>query len=272
MEYSYVYSFELLMFTFPGSVLGFQDVTVALPQPFPLAIGLGSFLIYVAAVLLWPKATTPAPSSNCFKTASFTHHVGLFFYSLVACLATLMHCFNSGELTSLTALNCTPAPGWLLLLALTFTASKIWEWGDTAIFLGRGQSLRKIGLLHLYHHASTFWCCLIVTSFPGSLKGGLLLNGGVHTLMYAHYAWRLPKPLRPIITISQILQLAFLTWQWHVTPQMCPQFSSYPEKHPVEFVLPYLMVPVFLVLFLKFFVDSYICPRRRAGGGEAKEE
>lgn len=267
--YYYEYSFEHLRFVFPGSVLGLVDIPVSLAQPLPLALGLGASVLYAAIVMLWPK-TKPAPESGVFKSASFWHHAFLFAYSFFTCVAVFIYCFQRGELSSLTAMNCDPAPGWLVLLALSFTASKIWEWGDTFIFLARGQTTAKIGFLHLYHHCTTFWCCLIVSTFPGSLKCGMLLNGGVHTLMYAHYAWRFPKPLRPLITIAQIAQLAFLTWQWHITPSICPAYAAYPAAHPVEFALPYLMVPVYLIFFLKFFTETFIFPKKK--GAPSKEE
>lgn len=143
-------------------------------------------------------------------------------------------------------------------MSLAFTASKLWEWADTLVMLERGDSLRKIGVLHLYHHATTFLLFLIVGNFAGAEKAGMLLNGFVHTLMYAHYAWRLPKVVRPLITAAQVVQLAGVTWLWHATPALCPAYARFHRDHPVEFAIPYALVPVYLALFLHFFWVSYI--------------
>jgi hypothetical protein len=191
------------------------------------------------------------------------HHGFLFLYSLVCCTATFAYLASSGELTDAPAFYCRPPPPWLRALSLSFTASKLLEWVDTMVMFMRGYSPAKIGILHSYHHATTFWLFLLVGNFPSTEKCGMLLNGFVHTLMYYHYAWRLPKWARPLITGAQIVQLAYVVYVWSATPAFCPMFRDFPEKYAVEFSLPYCMVPVFLVLFLKFFVSTYCCK----GGG-----
>ena len=99
--------------------------------------------------------------------------------------------------------------------------------------------------LHKYHHATTFWLFCLVINLPGPEKFGLLLNGGVHTLMYAHY-WRpFPKPLVPLITALQIAQLTTVTYAWYASPRVCPaaSFADAPRAHRLEVLTPYVMVP-----------------------------
>ena len=57
------------------------------------------------------------------------------------------------------------------------------------------------------HHATTFWLFCFVMNLPGPEKFGLLMNGGVHTLMYSHYWRQWPKAFVPLITGLQIMQL-----------------------------------------------------------------
>lgn len=89
-------------------------------------------------------------------------------------------------------------------------------------------------------------------------KAGMLLNGFVHSLMYYHYAFRLPRFLRPIITICQIIQLLTVTWLWHIVPTTCVNFRHFPVDHFYENIIPYTMVPVYTIFFMKFFFQQYI--------------
>ena len=141
------------------------------------------------------------------------------------------------------------------------------EWLGTAFIVWLGS--RPPIFLHRYHHATTFWLFCFVMSMPGPEKLGLLLNGFVHTLMYAHYYRSFPKALVPVITVLQICQLAFVTYAWTVTPAECPAFENAFERHPLEFGAPYLMVPVFLAFFIKFFVARFI---NKGAGRPAKSK
>ena len=98
-------------------------------------------------------------------------------------------------------------------------------------------------------------------NMPGPEKFGLLLNGGVHTLMYSHYWKTWPKQLVPLITVAQICQLAFVTYSWTITPGTCSKTSAFadaPSKLPLEFATPYAMVPVYLWFFLVFFAKRFL--------------
>jgi hypothetical protein len=169
--------------------------------------------------------------------------------------------YESGPGASVTHYMCSPLPSWLRALSFTFTLSKIWEWLDTVDHFLRGESLSKIGFLHLYHHATTFFLFLNVMNYPSTERSGMLMNGFVHFLMYAHYAFRLPKFFRPIITAAQIAQLVTVTYIWHITPSTCgAPFDSFPTDHYFEHLTPYTLVPVYTIFFLDFFARQYIVP------------
>lgn len=104
-------------------------------------------------------------------------------------------------------------------------------------------------------------CLFIFTqNFPGTEKIGLLLNGFVHSLMYWHYAMRLPKWARPLITFLQIVQLGLGTFSHHINITTCggDHFVGYIEREPIAYSLPYLFVPVYLGAFLIFFWKTYV--------------
>lgn len=157
------------------------------------------------------------------------------------------------------------------MVSLSFTLSKVWEWFDTAVLIAEGKSLDKIGFLHLYHHATTFGLFLVVSSFPLTEKLGLLLNGGVHALMYYHFAFRLPKAMRPLITLTQIVQLAVVTYAWVYCSSACDEAKAYREASALSWAFPFALVPVYLALFVKFFVETFLCRGARAAPDARKK-
>ena len=189
---------------------------------------------------------------NCF----------LFLFSAFCCGTAIVMLWQDGQLFqsgSWERLHCTPVEGTRLRAVSTFfTISKLWEWGDTLFLITLGSKPPEF--LHLYHHATTFWLFCIVMNMPGPEKCGLLLNGGVHTLMYSHYWKPWPKPLVPLITIAQIFQLGFVTYSWTINPGTCATaaFSNAPNELPIAFATPYAMVPVYLYFFLVFFAKRFL--------------
>ena len=187
-------------------------------------------------------------------------------HEVVMTEAQLLADFESGHWE---ALLCEPVAGtWLRPLSVTFVISKLWEWGDTFFLVTLGS--RPPEFLHKYHHATTFWLFCLVINLPGPEKFGLLLNGGVHTLMYAHY-WRpFPKPLVPLITALQIAQLTTVTYAWYASPRVCPaaSFADAPRAHRLEVLTPYVMVPVYLFFFVVFFVKRFLIPQKKCASAK----
>ena len=96
-----------------------------------------------------------------------------------------------------------------------------------------------------------------------------------HRLQYYHFAFRLPRIFRPLITALQIVQLFTVTWVWHITPDVCSDvtlYASFPTKYPFEYVLPYLFVPVYLLFFLHFFATNYLMSKPKPAAAKAKEQ
>lgn len=238
-------------FSFAAARLRLGDAAppLLLPAPWPAILAFGSCAAYVALVA-WATSTTwwRAGAVRYAKA----HHAALCAYSAACFAAALYELVRSGEAAGFAAwlvsptgsaappeLYCTPMPAWLRIVSLSFIASKVWEWGDTLVLIASGKSLADIGVLHLYHHGTTVFLFLFVSSFPVTEKSGLLLNGAVHALMYYHFAFRLPRFMRPLITGAQIVQLVVVTYG---TPRKTRAETLFRHPHkpliPLSYVLP----------------------------------
>ena len=250
-DYQYLYNFQEWKV---GNV-------IHLEKPFTALIGVGSIFVYLFLIFVTFPNSKPANEKEKAERKRFAklHYVLLCIYSGICCFSTLYHIYMTGEIFSLEKYLCNPCPFWLRMLSLSFIFSKIWEWFDTAILIWNDSTLL---FLHCYHHATTFLLFLLVENFHGTSKSGMLMNGFVHFMMYYHYAFRLPKYMRPFITVAQIIQLAVVTYLWHISPRVCPAYEQFPMEFPIEYLLPYALVPVYLGFFLKFFVESYVFPSK----------
>lgn len=280
MAYSFTFSrFDAHV---PLSLIGLPDARILLEAPYPAILGVTSVLVYTFLIfVVWPRAYASARALRARggKPAepswAFVHHAFLAVYSFAACAAAVVSLAPAGERT-LVAFTCAPIPPWLRLVSLTFTASKLLEWIDTAVHFARGGTLGagQLSFLHCYHHATTFLLFLITPNIPGLDKAGMLMNGFVHTLMYAHYAWRFSWPgARPLITFSQIVQLASSTVLWAASPRICGPGSAaaiYARHAPIAFGVPFALVPVFLCFFVLFFFETYCRVKRKAGGAKGE--
>lgn len=240
----------------------------------PAVIMVASFISYyfILVPVVFP-ATKLYFDIEVLKKWRSAHNLCLALYSGVCCFSTLAWLYVDGQLFDWHALLCTPVEGtWLRLLSVTFTLSKIVEWVDTAFIVWLGSSPPQF--LHKYHHATTFWLFCFVMNLPGPEKFGLLMNGGVHTMMYSHYWKPWPKAVVPAITMLQIAQLATVTYAWTVSPGECPTafWATAPKNATLAFITPYAMVPVFLYLFVVFFVKRFIIKEPKTpGGGKHKK-
>jgi hypothetical protein len=272
-------------FTWALARLRLGGASLSLRAPWPALLAVGSCAAYVALVAAAASTTWWRASAARLAKA---HHAALCVYSAACFCAALFALVQSGEaadfaewLASPAAgaaraprLYCAPVPPWLRVVSLTFIASKVWEWGDTLALLAQGKSLREIGILHLYHHCTTVLCFLFTSSFPVTEKAGLLLNGLVHALMYFHFAFRLPRAARPLLTALQIAQLAAVTYAWNDCARLCGEAAAYKRDSPLAFWTPYATVPVYLLFFVKFFAEQYCCKATAndgdGSGGERK--
>lgn len=170
------------------------------------------------------------------------------------------------------AIVCSLPPhnGHHALWSLLFIASKMWEFGDTALLVLRR---RPVTFLHWYHHCTV----LILSCYIGGHNSSLRrifsnVNSGIHGIMYTYYAlavggFKLSRKYSMIITSLQVIQMivgviACIHYIKYCGPNGCtssPQVSnsltSY-DLSPVYFSL--LIYFTYLILFLQFFHQAYI--------------
>ena len=150
------------------------------------------------------------------------------------------------------------------LWAFLFTASKLYELGDTVFIILRKQPLI---FLHWYHHATV----LCYTSFsyayfyaPG--RWFAAINSLVHSFMYSYYFLRamrvrVPKFVNMFITSIQLLQMmigmyVLFTAKW-VQDRGEPCHAS---ENNIQYGL--LMYASYFLLFAHFFFNAYLKPKK----------
>ena len=240
------------------------DKFLGFSAPVPLMLAAGSSAFFVALIFVIAPLIAPRSQSGLQMAVRLRkiHNIALLLFSALSCASAFWWLRHNGELGlgvgGLKPMACNEAPQWMRVLNYAFIVSKAWEWVDTVFLVWLKPKAPK-SFLHIFHHATTFWLFLIVGDFPGTLKMGLLLNGGVHTLMYAHYAWPFPKPLVPMITTLQIAQLCFVMYLWCAIPSICGGiFAEYPSRHFWEFATPCVFGPVYILAFIHFFFKRFV--------------
>ncbi|XP_078603624.1 very long chain fatty acid elongase 6-like [Branchiostoma floridae x Branchiostoma japonicum] len=144
--------------------------------------------------------------------------------------------------------------------AAAYSISKVVEFGDTFFIVLRKQPLI---LLHWYHHVSV---CMFnwyaYSELAGPVGYFVAMNYTVHAVMYSYFAvraagYRLPRKLSMAITVLQSSQMVgglLVGGYAHLT------YQSGEACHWSDFasLLCVAMYGSYLVLFLHFFVKSYV--------------
>ncbi|CAG7733460.1 unnamed protein product [Allacma fusca] len=145
------------------------------------------------------------------------------------------------------------------------TWSKVVELGDTFFVILRKQPLI---LLHWYHHASVLvYTWFSIDANDPAHRWYMAMNTGIHSLMYNYYALRamginVPRKFALCLTTAQILQMlmGFYVNLYSVFAKQigwdCPRRNS-------NIVFALLMYGSYLVLFVNFFYNSYLTPKKQ---------
>jgi hypothetical protein len=220
--------------------------SVTLHWPLPLLLAIASVLEYAFRVYYPPMVPVP-------REAAKSHYTRLCVYSAATFLAFMGYVAFTPEEHTFTGFACNPPPTWFRVTSLLFLGSKVWEWRDTVILRGH-KSLHDIGFLHIFHHATTVLVWLASLNFPGSEKISYL-NAGVHTIMYYHFAYKLPMLARPLITLTQIVQfIVVIAVHLYTVSLPCNHYRG----GVLEAWVPLLLVAVYMAYFIRFFCTEYI--------------
>jgi len=178
----------------------------------------------------------------CIESARIAYTQG---YTLMPCVP-----FN--------AMN--PPIGSVLWL---FYMSKVLDFADT-FFMIMGKKWAQLSFLHVYHHWSIFqmyWLNLWV-GYDGDIYLTIVLNGGIHTIMYSYYLCStqkgnilgtFAKAVKPFITSMQLMQ--FFTMIAQATVLLYTGCKTFP---PNTTKLYFGYICTMIVLFGHFFVTSYL--------------
>ena len=141
-----------------------------------------------------------------------------------------------------------------------FTCSKVLELIDTLFIILRGG---KLITLHWVHHVLTLtYSWYGFGDVPATARWMINMNFIAHSFMYTYYALRalrmhVPRVISISITTIQILQMVFGV---HINYVVISRVTS---GKPCDVslsvgIVGLLLYILFLILFMKFFVDSYL--------------
>jgi len=151
--------------------------------------------------------------------------------------------------------------------AFAFVMSKVFELGDTAFIIFRGQPLI---FLHYYHHFTVLiYSVYSYSEHVSSARWYIVMNYCVHSVMYSYYAVRaahiwVPSFMRMTITTMQMVQMiiglivSISVFVIKLDGTDCHQ-SYYNAGGAV------LMYGSYLVLFANFFYQQYVVlPKKKS--------
>ncbi|KAF8354702.1 hypothetical protein PRIPAC_96325 [Pristionchus pacificus] len=151
---------------------------------------------------------------------------------------------------------------------MCFGVSKFFELFDTTFVLLRKK---KLIFLHWYHHAVVLVVVLhSLKEAAGSGRWFILMNYGVHSLMYSYYALaaagvRMPRAVSMVITTLQTTQMftgvaiSFIVFYWKLQ-------GRYMQQSFENLFLCFAVYVSFAVLFSDFFSKAYLdkAPKAKA--------
>jgi len=141
---------------------------------------------------------------------------------------------------------------WFFIL---FRASEFFE---TIVFVLRKKQ-GQVSFLHVYHHVAVVLLLWLFLKYNAGVQEGFcgLVNSAVHIPMYTYYLLssytsmrKFISVLKPLITAVQILQLLTLVVHFSFIILVCN--ASW------LFIVQLTNVCIILVLFIKFYVQTYV--------------
>jgi elongation of very long chain fatty acids protein 6 len=193
----------------------------------------------------------------------------LAVYSILGTIRTLPEMVGTIQLYGVHVSLCTTtyAYGATGFWTILFHLSKIVELGDTVFIIVRK---RPLIFLHWYHHVTVMlfvWISNIEYAAPG--RWFQVMNYFVHAFMYTYYTMRalqirVPTQISMFITSLQIIQMFvgngiffYLFYNRFLGP------DTYCEISSSNMVYGILMYGSYLILFMNFFLKSYVFTARR---------
>ncbi|XP_043254215.1 elongation of very long chain fatty acids protein 1-like [Colletes gigas] len=165
--------------------------------------------------------------------------------------------------------NYDPTPQGLKICAISYYGFviRVFDLFETIVFVLRKKN-RQVSFLHLYHHITTVivtWLNVKYVSTGMSLTIGIV-NSTIHVIMYTYYllstygpsVQRKLQPLKPMITIAQMVQFVFLIL--YMLQTLRPTCRGLLIPASVMFV----NVWINLILFYNFYRKNYTAKKSKA--------
>lgn len=220
---------------------------------------LAACLLYFPIVWL-TKALGPMQKGPVFTAMSMVYNVFMVVFSFTSAAIAIEFVWRNRASIPLQcnqAFDENPAYAYTVL---AFYLSKYIEWFDTVFLLLRSK---PASFLHQFHHiGAPVAVGLLWHTKSESAWIFIGLNGLIHTCMYSYYAACLlgfdVKIIRQSLTSMQLLQFVTgMTLLWVIYEQ-----QRCGEWHRYCFLYQYGYVAIVMALFLNFYVQSYLKPKR----------
>jgi len=219
-----------------------------------------AYIIFVVIGSALMKLGVPAMDLYAIK---FVYNVSQIFLCAYMTIEAIMiaHRNNYGSLCNNYIQDDPPMANLVWL----FYVSKMWDFWDT-FFIVTGKKWRQLSFLHVYHHVTVFLCYWINvnTQYDGEVYLSIVLNGFIHTVMYAYYficmhtkvpetGKSLPIWWKSSLTSMQMIQFIIMTSQASsLLLTGCKEISVVPYQ------IYFMYTISLLLLFAHFFVTSYM--------------
>jgi len=224
------------------------------------------FVVFVGVPLA--KLLLPGDGFS-LRPMQIVHNLVLVVLSLYMMLEALNQAWRTGYTVFGNGVNPTPAGRGMARILWLFFASKVIEFNDTFIMILR-KSFRQVTFLHVYHHYTIFtiWWATTHHAPGGDGYFCVVLNSGVHVVMYAYYlsvSMGVPlNSIKPYITLMQMTQfVAMLTNSVYNIIWPAPGYPYY------LYVMLFFYMISLLTLFGNFYIQSYT--RKPAASSDAKK-
>jgi len=207
----------------------------------------GSFCMYAFKI--------PSQSSKIYPLSFVYNFVQVVLCAYMTVEAGLLAYRNGYSMTPCNAFNVAHPPlGNLLWL---FYISKVLDFFDTFFIIVK-KNWKQLSFLHVYHHTTIFavyWMNVNI-NYDGDIYLTVLLNGGVHTVMYLYYFVSMHTRdiwWKSSVTSMQLVQ--FICMMSQAVYLLATSCKSVPRR-VTEIYLGYIFT--LFILFVNFFLKSYV--------------
>ena len=160
-----------------------------------------------------------------------------------------------------------PAETGMATVLWVFYLSKVLDFLDTFFMVAR-RKWRQLSFLHLYHHTSIFlvYWLILAGGYDGDIFFTIVLNGGIHFIMYGYYALRtfnvrVPVAIKALITRSQMIQFCCMNAQ-----------AAYLLKGGCAYPKALTWLYLFYIFSMLFLFHDFSKKTYRKGKGKGKEQ